>query len=535
MFINVLDYGAIGDGVTNDAPAIQTVLDLAMEDQQGVTIAIPEGVYRLENTLYISANTYLKLASNATMLKDHSGYMLANGRKSDSFHRYDGNSNITINGGVWDYNGVGQTSMSNCFALGHAENITIKNLEIRDVAGSHAIEICGCRNVWIKNSRFSGFVDTGNRDFSEAIQLDLMKESGVFGAFGDYDNTPCENVWVSNCVFGHSGTNGAEVWPRGIGSHTSTIGRWHRNIWVIGNKFEGLTKQAIRAYSWENVVVDNNSIVDCGSGINVVPPFTSDPSDTEDENGEQTNSSQECANFSITNNIIRGGGTHSSAIRIEGESTGLLTNVDISGNKIIDSSVDSLSTGIYVSNSEKLKVIGNILENTTASSLSLRNSKKVVITDNIINKSNSYGVYLDNIETSTVANNSIDYSNKSGIRVGGDSYYTALTGNTIRRSTDYGLYLYGKGIIGSTISGNVIVGAGLNNSNDAQCIRLTGGVNRSSITGNIMRKHADGFTPSEAIYISSTCVDILTVGNNGVGLGSKINSDNEANAHANLW
>lgn len=49
--LNAKDYGAVGDGVADDAPALQKAIDAAME--LGRALLLPAGVYRINSTLSI--------------------------------------------------------------------------------------------------------------------------------------------------------------------------------------------------------------------------------------------------------------------------------------------------------------------------------------------------------------------------------------------------------------------------------------------------------------------------------------------------
>lgn len=72
---NVLDYGAKGDGTTDDTAAIQAALNSGIKH-----ILIPPGTYRITSTLSISGNGYrIVQAGNtaAILLKDFSGTTIA--------------------------------------------------------------------------------------------------------------------------------------------------------------------------------------------------------------------------------------------------------------------------------------------------------------------------------------------------------------------------------------------------------------------------------------------------------------------------
>ena len=63
---NILDFGAVADGVTNCAAAIQQAVDLATE-QGGGRVLIPAGRF-LSGTVMLKSNVELHLASGAVLL-----------------------------------------------------------------------------------------------------------------------------------------------------------------------------------------------------------------------------------------------------------------------------------------------------------------------------------------------------------------------------------------------------------------------------------------------------------------------------------
>src|ERR1017187_9856192 len=103
--LNVLDFGAKGDGVTKDTAAIQKALDACAENGGG-TVLVPEGVF-LTGGIILHAHTTLQLASRANLLgsPDIADYPLENVRWEGEFrqgHRAlissDNANNVTITG-----------------------------------------------------------------------------------------------------------------------------------------------------------------------------------------------------------------------------------------------------------------------------------------------------------------------------------------------------------------------------------------------------------------------------------------------------
>lgn len=66
LFLNVKDYGATGDGIADDSPALQTALNAALPDS---TILFPAGTYRLVAGL-TSATPRVHLAGNGIIRAD---------------------------------------------------------------------------------------------------------------------------------------------------------------------------------------------------------------------------------------------------------------------------------------------------------------------------------------------------------------------------------------------------------------------------------------------------------------------------------
>lgn len=89
----------IGDGIHDDATAIQALLDSGLST---VRLPAPQKHYTLQRTLHIHSNTSLVLDRFATI-------RLADGANSHMLAADDPHSeNISVSGGIWDFNNQGQ-------------------------------------------------------------------------------------------------------------------------------------------------------------------------------------------------------------------------------------------------------------------------------------------------------------------------------------------------------------------------------------------------------------------------------------------
>jgi hypothetical protein len=457
-FFMVTNYGADASGTVDAAPSIQLALNDA-RDRGGAQVLVPPGVYLLGATLRVYTNTRLTLMAGAEFRRNHGGTMLLNGDAGQTFGGYTGNSRITIEGGLWNMQGTtpGMTSSAMCMSIGHATDITIQDLEIRDLPGYHGIELNSTSHGTVQNCKFRGYVDPGGRDFSEAIQIDLAKSVGVFGGFGPYDHTPCEDILVTGCHFGASGTAGTTAWPRGIGSHSATIGRWHRRIRISDNSFENLVQYAVSAYNYEDLTVTGNTFVGCGSGVRVRAVILSDPEDTKDVNGNQTGASQNMRNIAVTGNSFRDMGNYADVIEVRGETSGTVFNLAVSGN-VLDTSGAS-ANGVSLNYVERASVTGNTIANIGNTAVSMGNSSaRVVVSDNQITWGHGYGITAVSVTNTTIANNQIHFPGFGGILVDTNASDVQLLGNFVKgpsRDTIATNY-HGINVTGSSSSVEVI-------------------------------------------------------------------------------
>jgi hypothetical protein len=415
-WLMVTNYGADPSGATNSDAAIQLALNDA-RDRGGAWVLVPPGTYLLGAMLKIYGNTRLTLMQGTEFRRVHSGTMLLNGDSGQSYAGYTGQSSITVEGGLWNMQGTtpGMTGNAMCMSFGHCTDIVVRDLEVRDVPGYHAVEFNSTNHGTISNCKFRGYIDPGGRDFSEAVQLDLAKSVSEFGNFGPYDNTTTQDVSISGCYFGASGTAGTTAWPRGIGSHAATVNRWHRRIRISDCAFEGVLQYGVSAYNWEDVTITGNTFVSCGSSVRIRTIIKTDVNDTVDDNGVQTSASQNMRNISVTGNTMRAGAGYDNAIIALGETSGTILNLSIVGNTI-DGTTGG-EAGIRLQYVSRATVGDNVIANAAGSGISTENQDNTVINDNVIFAAADHGVTMVSSFNSNILNNQIRDPGKTGILV----------------------------------------------------------------------------------------------------------------------
>lgn len=258
--VNVRDYGAKGDGTTDDTEAIQHAIF------SGTTIYFPYGTYLLNkciwntsdtstsSALYVYLQQRLIFEPGAVLLRgsDAVNHMLYTGNDNDDTG-YDGASDIEIIGATFDENSSLNT---NCTALNlsHAKNIKIKNCKFINASGTwHSIEVNSSKDVYISECVFE------NNQNEEDIQIDSANGTGNLGS---NDGTSCDNIHIYNCTFDTQG-------HVAIGGHDN---QYHKNIRVYNNIFRssGDPDRGHCAFTENTEYIDvyNNTFMDVG-GVNI--------------------------------------------------------------------------------------------------------------------------------------------------------------------------------------------------------------------------------------------------------------------------
>lgn len=275
--LNVKDFGARGDGETDDSFALRK----ALEDAAGKTLYVPKGTYLcVENSLKIYSNTKL-IADKGTVIRrcfntsaQGTSVLLQAAPLPGENTIHD----IVIQDVILDGNGANYGEVSfdlTFFGRPTAEgieprpivNLVIEGCDFLDVVNFHAIDLNVCDNVLIRRCRFMGFkLDSSAANYDsmsyqrEAIQFDI-------GSVND-DSIRDKNVVIEQCYFGPSSTPGFGSWRSAIGNHGwgESGPTTYFDAVVIRNNFFDLpdsTYYAVHLYVFTNVLVEGNRSRQC--------------------------------------------------------------------------------------------------------------------------------------------------------------------------------------------------------------------------------------------------------------------------------
>jgi parallel beta-helix repeat protein len=343
LAVNVKEYGATGDGVTDDRPAVTAALATLTA---GGTLYFPPGNYNMKSpqitdaAIVLPVGVNLAMAGNAWLISTQGIFDATNG---GSFIAPLGNNIIqcNIDGGAYPATGgvkgtwatwvnVGiRCYSSTAIGLG-AESVVVTNSEIKNL--SYPVQIYGAKNWRIHNNRFHRY-----------------RQSGVLaGFFAGYD---CLRNVISNNVFEDAGDYAVAFFQvggeaAGTGAYNSVIGNTAKNMQQRTNGYAYGVEQGDPAYQHHFLFANN--VYEC----------TSDG--TAGGNGGITVAT--CADTLVTGNVLRGLETGT------GQNTG----------------INSVGAGTPHKFAERITIAHNLIENFRLYGISATGGKDIKIIGNNI-------------------------------------------------------------------------------------------------------------------------------------------------------
>jgi parallel beta-helix repeat protein len=373
--LNVLDYGAIGDGVADDTADIQNALNDAAG--QRAIVYIPAGSYFLTANLLVQAGTTI-LSSGYVFGTGHHR-LIANFVSTDNFPGYTGNGDITIIGGTWDVKGQNCAADEgyNVMSFTHAANIHIERAVVRNVAWSHGIEFNAINNGKWVDCRAEGFIDTNtnpevDRQKAEAFQIDMAAVGST--SLAPFDNTPCKNITVQNCYAGPSAELG--TWGTLTGSHTGKefTGVYYDNIKVLDCRADqGTLKYGIHGERWRDFIISRCTL----NGTAGTSIFM-----------------DACIGGVIEDNIVRSAGSNG------------INLTTTSGTVVAENSInDAAAYCVYLNNADNCNITDNYLYGGMTAAVKLYTGTNATeIRANTIRKGNGAAVALINASGTSTKN-----------------------------------------------------------------------------------------------------------------------------------
>lgn len=494
---DVTKYGAVGDGTTPSAIAVQAAVNAALAAGGGV-VYFPAGNYYMENYVTTGSNLTIRGAGpNATTLNKTavSGthlsacFFLAQSGMTTGYGG--GGRNITIEG--FRFQGSYADARLGLIAqLHHVDGFVLRNCIADKIqGGGHALDILGSRNILIEDCSFQG-VD-GSRIYTECIQTDYSAARGFSmpDENGGCDGLPTSNITVNRCRFVPA-TEGTTTYyaPNPMGTHTGVQTSQPVNYKFTNNYVEDWQGDNASTYAGalhfavgvDGLDISGNTFVatmpTTGFAINLYRGAFLSAADT------VTNPSPPAAaessnpfpprNISIRNNTFRDTSTSGDGV----------SWISVAGDSRFDQT---------------------------------RLADRVIVADNNAIGGNRFG-YFSNVRHTRIANNSFEYGPTSaalgitsgtGIRIA-LGYHITITGN-VMNTRDPLWISNGRQVLSS---GNTLLTVGVAAATTYGIYHTA--TNNGVIVGNVVVNET-ATAVTRGIYVSNTAANNTITGNTIVG------------------
>ena len=427
-FINVKDFGAVGDGTTNDTAAVV----LAIAASAGKVLLWPAGTYLINN------NTVVPVSNSAWCLTPSA--IITNVTTSAQYVmiQIDGKSNFAIYGGgtIQGYvvnnaaaNAI-SVDISNSAATVNTKNILIDNITFTNsngeciYIGSGGAASVGCQNVTVNNCKISGarrngiavgaanFVTITNNEISATSNPDHVEIcSGI-------DVEPLAGMVSQNIHIGNNYIHGND----GCG------------ISIYGGVGGSSGNEAII-----NVSIDNNSLHDnCKGGLNVSSTLVASLETTT------------TAKLSITNNVVTGL-NHRGGINVDLNRECAVIGNSITGELAAATHPTNASflSGITINACTRVTVSNNSVRTTNNHGFYLYQSYNCIIANNVADNLLVYGVLSQSNNDCEFTGNVMSTIKEAGIYSLNDNYCNFLNNRIINNNT--------SGLVTTNQQGSAIV------------------------------------------------------------------------------
>lgn len=499
LFVNVKDFGAKGDGTTDDTQAIQNAID-TMTD--GGILFFPQGTYNILGDLNLKSNVHYLGTPNTTL--DFSNKTTYSNDYFNPLIKADGNitseisltsdgikGNYTLqcdttnlNPGdlvivTSDYQWLGDASphehgeMNIIEAINSSteikvtdalhedytvlnnakiqvinpiENIIFENMNIKGkgvdpngTTGDYGLMFKFGRNIDVKNCNFYD-INMTCLDFMSVYNFSASKNT--FELKQNIGTTVLQyGIKYSNAsIWGTIKNNTVINGKHGILSgHTYTYPGIQRNILIQENNISGTWHGGIVTHnSTELITIDSNKISGCEYGINTRVSDIIISNNTFKHCNSGVYLSDMPYRTKITNNIFIKSSFTINDTALEGNFN--VEYIEITNNLFVDAMI-----GIDVTNNTEIKrgwkIQNNTIKNPPGNALNLYGKIRAIISGNEIIKIAGRGIYLSDVMYSSVQNNIIEDTTSASIQITGGADWNTIANNVLL-DHDYGTAVY---------------------------------------------------------------------------------------------
>jgi hypothetical protein len=266
-YVSVLDFGAVGDGVADDAAAFEaafTALFKNVDETYRKVLLVPNGEYRFARDLVIPAGRSNTLDPNAAIRnviirgETQLGAVLNIGANNIRFTTIDGREFLDFE------------------STNRPENVILSNLTVKRTTGQ--LVLSGVANSMLDTVRFLGIYELG-----DAVASLSTEPAAVFW-LNNRDGVKVNNVKFKSCKFESNSLgvkclqtalfdsevifDDCEFFVNDTGIYIEGLATQGNNWRVDDCRFEEIAAQAFRATQGRGTLIQRSRFKNTGNGIN---------------------------------------------------------------------------------------------------------------------------------------------------------------------------------------------------------------------------------------------------------------------------
>lgn len=369
LFVNVKDFGAVGDGVHDDTVAFNSAMAGGNK-----TVFIPRGTYLVTDTVNIESGTIIECEGTIT-------HKVNTGNYKSTFEAHNA-SNIEIHGVKMVGTGaVNQAAIISCCILfDTCENVRVCHSEFEEIQSGYVICFKSCDTVYAENNKINKYTRSGIASINGTSNVYYSDNTVI-----DCVNTTEENTYpIMLCGYDQNPPVGTPA-PKNL----NAFGNYIKNSipWWEG----------IDSHGGDGVKVIGNTIIGCYSGIGVF--------DSSDINVPGSN-------FTITNNYVELGTdtTYSKNAKncgctVSGKNVIVSNNIFKNCGKLLSQIAGAYCDAIYCTEAENAVFANNLIYDSVGNCFDIRACDNLYIDGNLIDTisgiSNSSSCYIFQLDAST--------------------------------------------------------------------------------------------------------------------------------------